>query len=230
MSTMTPTATADIFGIAQDIANRFRRFSQTTLIVGNVSNEVGRVIRGWDESVYADLQTIPLHEPVKRDAGPSLLTMPNEPADAVDHIAELLGVPHERAVEAAQVATRTYYGWRSGRRARPQSLGRLWPMTEAIHYMARANDNLTAWFHSTPAAQRAFDAGDVDTLIQLELDWAMRSYPRHDPVAPDFGDGPSLPDGDTAPVEPEPAPRGRRLLKSGNVAKVTLTPRTARES
>ena len=179
MSVMTATATADFYGIADSFANLFRRFSQTSVNVDVVSQDVGRVITDWDDLV--------LEAP--SDAAVEDSPFPNEPVEAVNHVARLLGLAHERVIAAVQIAPRTYYGLKTGgRRARPQSLGRLWPMTEAIHFMARAHSNLAAWFNGNAKAQTLFDAGDVDGLVQLELDWALRSYPRRTSVAPDFGD------------------------------------------
>ncbi len=225
MSVVTWTATADIFGVADRFAKLFRRFSQTSVNVDVVSQDVGRVITGWDDLV--------LEAPSGAAMDDS--SFPNEPVDAVDHIARLLRLPHERVIAAVQIAPRTYYGWKTeGRRARPQSLGRLWPMTEAIHFMARAHPNLAAWFNVNTQAQILFDAGDVDGLVQLELDWALRTYPRRTPVAPEFGDtGLPVEDAEDAGEYAAGAERHAKTavrLRTDDVVEVTLTHRAAKRS
>jgi len=225
MSVMTPTATADIFGIADRFTSLFQRFSQTSVNTGVVSWDVSRVITRWDDSVLE----MPL------DAATEEASFPNEPVDAVNHIAWLLGLPHERVIAASQIAPRTYYGWKTGgRRARPQSLGRLWPLTEAIHFMARAHPNLAAWFDSNVEAQTLFDAGDVDGLIQLELDWALRTYPRRTPVAPDFGDSGVPPghgeDAGGHTTDTKRHPKAPMQLRTDDVAEVTLARRGIKRS
>jgi uncharacterized protein (DUF2384 family) len=228
MSVMTPTATADIFGIADGFATLFRRFSQTTVNVEVVSRDVGRVIAHWDDLLVQESS-----DTTAEDA-----PFPNEPVDAVDHVARLLRLPHERVIAAVQIAPRTYYGWKTeGRRARPQSLGRLWPMTEAIHFMARAHSNLAAWFSSSAEAQTLFDAGDVDGLVQLELDWALRTYPTRSSVAADFGDtgGPARHVDDVGDVgDPTTGPERHTKtpvrLRTDEVVEVTLTRRATERS
>jgi hypothetical protein len=167
------------------------------------------------------------------DAAVEDAPFPNEPVDAVDYIAQLLGLPHERVIAAVQIAPRTYYGWKTeGRRARPQSLGRLWPMTEAIHFMARAHSNLAAWLNGSDEARALFDTGDVDGLVQLELDWALRTYPRRTPVAPEYGgDGVPAEDagGQAAGAEPRRAKTPLRP-RTDDVAEVTLTRRPTKRS
>ncbi|MDT4994218.1 MAG: hypothetical protein QOH97_4110 [Actinoplanes sp.] len=222
MKIPTAVPTSDFFGIAERVVGLFRRSSRTSLNVDAVSQDVGRVIAAWSDSPATTAAT----------AKPST-AFPEDAAAAVEHIAELLGLSHERVISAVQVAPRTYYGWKTeGRRPRSQSLGRLWPMTEAIHFMAQAHPNLAAWFHGSPEAQACFDAGDAQALVQLELSWAMRTYPRRPSASPDFGDGPDLTDPTPEPpTAPDASTRQRsRLSMTDDVAQVNLTLRTAKRS
>jgi hypothetical protein len=227
MNVLTAAPTSDMFGITDKLVGLFRRYSQTSLNVHVVSQDVGRVITAWDDGA-----TTPT-PPARLDA-----PFPTDVVDAVNHVAEILGLSDERVINAAQVAPRTYYGWKTeGRRPRPQSLGRLWPLTEAVHFMARAHPNLSAWFHGIPEAQALFDAGDVRALVQLELDWALRTYPKRTPINPDFGDSREA-------LEPAEATDRRRSeptvsegpsgtsarIRMDDVAEVALTSRRTKRS
>ncbi len=224
MNALTPSATADIFGIAAGFGRLFRSFSQTSVNVDAVPRDVGRIITQWDNAL-ADMPGATTTQDVP---------FPTDPVNAVEHIARLLALPHERVIAAMRVAPRTYYGWKTeGRHARPQSLGQLWPMTQAIHYMARAHPNLAAWFNTSREAQALFDAGDVDRLVQLELDWAIRTYPRRKAISAEFEDAGvavgSLHDGVERPTHASPTeshPRARKALHTDDVAEVKLTPGT----
>ncbi|MDQ4489347.1 hypothetical protein RBS60_03935 [Sinomonas sp. ASV486] len=195
--------TTDVFGISDYFDPFFKRSSQTSLNSDPVSTMVGRIIAWWD-----DLPVHPFAE--------SEYVFPRQPAQAVEHVAFLLGISNERVLAAVGIKPRTYYGWKTANhRARSQSLGKLWPMTEAIHYMAHAHPNLAAWFNSESQAQALFDAGNIDQLVLLELDWATRNYPRPRPIAPDFGDGSGLAtpfNGPESEPEPEQEP-GRQKQK-----------------
>lgn len=225
MNVLTATPTSDIFGITDGIVGLFRRYSQTSLNVHAVSQDVSRAITAWEDATNARTP------PVRLDA-----PFPTDVVDAVNHVAEILGLPHERVINAAHVAPRTFYGWKTGHRPRPQSLGRLWPLTEAVHFMARTHPNLAAWFHGNPEAQALFDAGDVRALVQLELDWALRTYPKHTPVNPDFGDDGGTPeptqesDALGGPMASEGRDRPMARLRMDDVAEVALTPRSTKRS
>lgn len=196
--------TIDVLGISDHFDLFFRRSSQTSLNSDPVSENVGRVLAGWND------------RPITIAKEPAF---PRQPAQAVDHIAFLLGIPNERVLAAVGVKPRTYFGWKTGkRRARPQSLGSLWPMTEAIHYMSHAHPNLAAWFGSEPEAQALFDAGKVDQLIQLELNWSRRSYATSKPINPDFGDSVFSPAGSDS--ESEMPRRRAQQLTTAEVVKL----------
>src|SRR5438067_8974759 len=103
MSIMTPTATVDIFGIADRFVNLFLRFSQTSVNVDVVSRDVGMLITQWDGLLLETASAAAVED----------APFPNEPVDAVDHIAQVLRLPHERVIAAVQIAPRTYYGWKT---------------------------------------------------------------------------------------------------------------------
>lgn len=224
MSALAATSTTDIFGIADKFTGFFRRFSQTSINDRAVSDGVSHVIAGWSDASTT--------KPVIRSLARTDAPFPQEPLAAVDHVSRILGIPRERVLAAVGVAPRTYYGWkREGHQPRPQSLGRLWPATEAIHFMARAHPNLAAWFHGSAEARSLFDAGDVSGLVQLELDWARRTYSRVTPASPDFGDSPrSTPSADSGPT-PAERPSGSPVrLQIDDAAEVSLTRRSPKRS
>ncbi|MEJ7690623.1 MAG: hypothetical protein WKF76_09475 [Nocardioidaceae bacterium] len=48
-------------------------------------------------------------------------------------------------------------------------------MVDALFHLQAAHPNIAGWYHSTPAAQVAFKAGDINRLLQLELEYVERA-------------------------------------------------------
>jgi hypothetical protein len=203
MRVMVQSATTSPFEFLGTFPPKFRRFTESRVNADFLAAEISMVLREWDASTtIADTLTFSQTGAVDAGLEPGR-TYPSDPVEAIQHLSSLLQIPQERVLAAVGVKERTFFGWKSQlRRPRPASLGRLWEAVEGLHYLAGSHPNLAAWFHSSPDAQRLFDAGDIDGLVQLELDWALRTYRPTHPAAPDFGDTPGSParsDDDHAP-------------------------------
>jgi hypothetical protein len=168
-----------------------RRVPSTSLSVESVPIEVAMVIRGWDPESL--VESVP---PV----------YPTSAVEAVDFIRDLLMLPRTAVFAALDISEKSFHNWvRYGHRPRPLSTGTLWPMTEALYRLSKGHPNMAAWFHSEPAAEEAFHAGDVNALVLAELTWAVRTYAPKVRVTPDFDQN----------VEIAPPARTRTRMASG---------------
>jgi len=98
---------------------------------------------------------------------------PRSEVEAVEFIAEALGLPQVAVLKALRVPKRTFHGWKGkGHKPRQGAKDRVWAMTTAVAGLADVHTNLAAWFHATEEAQRAFNAGDVAALALADFTWA----------------------------------------------------------
>ncbi len=230
MTLTMPAQTADPFGIVGTFPAKFRRVNTSTVNVDLVAQEIREVLTAWEEMTAS-----PAHSSTSLDRNSGApgaeprLRYPSTPVAAVEYVRDLLGVSQDTVLAAAGVAERTFFGWKKTPNSRPRvaSLGRLWLMVEALTQLQGSHPNLAAWIHSNPDAWRAFEAGQVNRLVQLEVEWVVGNEPAHTPHAPRFGDpGDSLaalkdvvmqePEEDNIPAPAVPAlratVRGRTLL------------------
>lgn len=144
-----------------------------------VSGLVREVLAEWDQ---IDVDQVVPTAPAARPAG-----YPADEVSAVEFLRDTLRISQERVLASAGVAERTFFGWKQhGRRPRASSIGRLWAAVEAVYYLIGSHPNLAGWFADNPLAQDMFDAGQFDQFVQLELDWAIRTYgatPRSTPFS-----------------------------------------------
>lgn len=218
MTVQMHVATSDPFGIMGTFPPKMHRAATSTINIDVISERIRTVLRAWDkfstsapsradaasvsfvlidDSGVAPVAETVAVEPVPVQAAP-VRAYPQTAVEAVEYLADLLQVTQDAVLRGTQVNERTYYGWKSRPDAKPRaaSLGRLWPTVEALTYLAGAHPNLAAWFHSTPAAQEAFDGGDLNRLLQLEVEWVsaivatlgLRNATSAAVPAPAFGD------------------------------------------
>jgi hypothetical protein len=205
--TLPLTSTRDLFGVGDSLAQQFRKRSRTTFNVDIVAREIAEVLEAWDaeDAQIADgLQTLPY---------------PSDPVSAIDFLRGALQVSQDDVLAALDIRERTFFGWKTkGHRPRPESLGRLWPMTQAVYYLSQSHPNLAAWFHTDDRAKISFENGDVDGLVQNELRWALKTYSTPARTAPEFGDG----EGRDAEDDEEGAVRSRNRISPTRVDEVSV--------
>jgi len=150
---------------------------------------------------------------IEWEAAATTLTYPLTEVAAVNFIAGLLRLPRGTVLSALGIAEKSFYNWSGkGNRARPSRTGTLWPMTIVLHALAAGHPNLAAWYHSSDAAQRAFESGDANALAIAESTWAVRRFPVPTRTVPDF---------DTPLDVPATAHRPTRARRTSSPARST---------
>lgn len=173
-----------------------------------ISERIRNVLRAWDklspEAAPTVTQVVNLTfvtdtaAPVAAPAPVAVAAYPQTAVEGVEYLADLLQISQDAVLRGTQVSERTFYGWKANPDAKPRSasLGRLWPTVETLTYLAGSHQNLASWFHATPEAQEAFEAGHLNRLLQLELEWVsanaaslgLRNATSAAVPAPVFGD------------------------------------------
>ncbi len=211
MTVAMPDRTTDPWGIRdQMFVPAFSRTAPSTMNFHIVDQRIAGVLGEW-VGIDAD-------EP--DDIAAAEAEYPQSPVEAVRFLTQVLQISQDRVLNAVNVAERSFFQWAAGTVTSPRaaSLGRLWPMVEAIAPLRAAHPSLAAWFHSTPSAQEAFAAGHINDLLRIEFDWAAANTRRlvMRPVG-SFGD-PADNEADTNDVEPDdvrvPKPSIRRRPRS----------------
>ncbi len=222
MSVMTFRPTADPFGIASTFPEKARRAAPSTLNLQLLDIPIREVLSSWDQLCdapldrWADVPRVPI---INR-------SYPGTPAEAFDYVCDVLQVNRTEVFDAVDVQERTYYNWQNKPDTRPRtgSLGRLWPMVDALFHLQEAHPNIAGWYHATPAAQAAFKAGDINRLLQLELEYSNAhsvSLTVARVPAPHFGDpGDLANDTDTVDLIPSKVRAPRIRMGARRRAKV----------
>lgn len=198
MTVAMPDRTTDPWGIRdQMFVPAFSRAAPSTMNFHIVDQRIADVLGEW-VGVDAD-------EP--DDIAAAEADYPQSPVEAVRFLTQALQISQDQVLNAVNVAERSFFQWAAGTvtSPRPASLGRLWPMVEAVAPLRAAHPSLAAWFHSTPSAQEAFAAGRINDLLRIEFDWATANTrrPATRPVG-SFGDPADNADADE--VEPDDVP------------------------
>ena len=170
--------------------DRVVRRSRTELSPFLMRPEIIGVLRRWDD--VPPISEADLHE------------FPEDSVEAVAFIASRLGDTQDEVLNATGIKERTYFGWRSsGHRPRASSQGQLWPMVQVVGRLSNVHSHLQAWFQSSQAARDAFTAGDTNSLIMAEMDWALRNLTIDKPFVPADGDVTIGPLSGWSPLESE---------------------------
>ena len=105
-----------------------------------------------------------------------IIEPPQDPVEAVTYLVRVLQLTQDQILDSVGIAPRTFFGWKTkGRRPRTESLGKIWPMVQAVSSMDAARVDLAAWFHSSPEAQEHFARGDANGLALLDAERSFRS-------------------------------------------------------
>ena len=222
MSIMMSSPTADPFGISSTFPEKVRRIAPSTLNLKLLDATIQAVLSSWDQLLDA---------PFGRRVGVANTPTggqryPDTPVEAFDYVCDVLQVNRTDVYDAVGVQERTYYNWQTKPDTRPRatSLGRLWPMVEALFRLQAVHPNIAGWYHTTPAAQAAFKAGDINRLLQLELEYSNAysvSLTATRIPAPHFGDpGDLVHDADTIDQTPSKAKAPRVRPGARHRAKV----------
>jgi len=169
MSIMASSATVDPFGIMSTFPEKVRRVAPSTVNLELLDDTINAVLASWEQLRDAPLgrwADVPAVHVVGRP-------YPETPEQAIDYLRDVLQVSRSDVFEAVGVPERTFHNWQKKPSTRPRtsSLGRLWPMVDALFRLQAGHPNIAGWYHSTPAAQDAFKAGDINRLLQLELEY-----------------------------------------------------------
>lgn len=170
MSVMMSSPTADPFGISSTFPERVLRVAPSTVNLELLDGTIQAVLSSWEQLRDAPLgwwADVPAVHVIGRP-------YPETPETAIDYLRDLLQVTRGEVFAAVDVPERTFHNWQKKPNTRPRasSLGRLWLMVDALFHLQAAHPNIAAWYHATPAAQDAFKAGDINRLLQLELEYA----------------------------------------------------------
>lgn len=170
MSVMMYSSTADPFGISSTFPQWVRRVAPSTVNVNLLDDTIQAVLSSWEQLRDAPLgrwSDVPAVNVIGRP-------YPETPETAIDYLRDVLQVARADVFAAVDVHERTFHNWQKKPNTRPRasSLGRLWSVVDALFHLQAAHPNIAAWYHATPAAQEAFKAGDVNRLLQLELEYA----------------------------------------------------------
>lgn len=131
----------------------------TSLNTDAVAAEIAAVVLEWDSRT------------------PAVLAYPRNEVAAVHFIQDVLRLPRGAVLAAVGIAEKSFYNWTGkGNQPRASSTGNLWPMTRVLHALAVVHPQLASWYHSSPQAQQAFQAGDANALAIAESTWALRCY------------------------------------------------------
>jgi hypothetical protein len=174
-------------------AGKFRRSGSSTLNVDVIAEPVRHLVGMWER-----YSAVPVREPRHHyvsfagpvehlsiadfdivlavdDASPvrQLRPFPETPVEAVEYLAGLLAISRDAVLRGTQVSESSFYRWKRVPDVEPRldSLGRLWPTVRALSQLEAVHPNLASWYHSTPEAQEAFEAGRLNRLIHLEFQW-----------------------------------------------------------
>jgi hypothetical protein len=175
MTLAMPARTMDPWRISEQLfAPAFSRTAPSTVNFHIVDHLICDVLDAWGRSDTDNVADVDVADDVTADDGTMIEEYPQTPVDAVRFLARTLQISQDQVLAGVGVAGRSFFQWADGSvtRPRPASLGRLWPMVEAIAPLRHAHPNLAAWFHSTPAAQEAFAAGRINELLTIEFNWA----------------------------------------------------------
>lgn len=157
--TLSPEATALPFVDPPAWDHHLLHKSSTSITSFGLADEVAATLDSWGS---------PLVQPRA-----ATLEFPADEAAAIEYIAVALGVTQKAALSAVRVPKRTYHGWKGdGHQPRARAKVRVWTMARAVSGLAAMHDNLPAWFHGTPEAQKAFSSGDAGGLALIDLEWA----------------------------------------------------------
>jgi hypothetical protein len=189
MSVMMSSPTADPFGISSTFPEKVHRVAPSTVNLTLLDGTIQAVLSSWEQMHDAPLgrwANVPAVHVIGRP-------YPETPEEAVDYVRDVLQITRDAVYPAVGVRERTFHNWQKKPDTRPRarSLGKLWPMIDALFHLQAAHPNIAAWYHSTPAAQDAFNAGDVNRLLQLELEYVNMhavSLTTSRVPAPYFGD------------------------------------------
>ena len=198
MTVAMPDRTTDPWGIRdQMFVPAFSRTAPSTMNFHIVDQRIADVLGEW-AGVDAD-------EP--NDIAATEADYPQSPVEAVRFLTQVLQISQDQVLSAVNVAERSFFQWAAGTVTRPRaaSLGRLWPMVEAIAPLRAAHPSLAAWLHANPSAREAFAAGRINDLLRIEFDWATANTrrPATRPVG-SFGDpADNAYEADTDDVEPD---------------------------
>lgn len=191
MTLAMPARTMDPWRISEQLfVPAFSRTAPSTVNLHIVDQRICNVLDAWGRSDIDTVAEVDGADEGTADDGTMIEAYPQTPVDAVRFLAQTLQISQDQVLTGVGVAPRSYFQWADGSvtRPRPASLGRLWPMVEAIAPLRHAHPNLAAWFHSTLAAQEAFAAGHINELLTLEFNWASaNSRPVTRPLGT-FGD------------------------------------------
>ena len=169
MSVMMSSPTVDPFGIMSTFPEKVRRVAPSTVNLELLDDTINAVLTSWEQLRDAPLghwADVPAVHVIGRP-------YPENPEQAIDYLRDVLQVNRGDVFTAVDVPERTFHNWQKkpSTRPRPSSLGRLWPMVDALFHLQAAHPNIAGWYHSTPAAQDAFKAGNINRLLQLELEY-----------------------------------------------------------
>lgn len=169
MSVMMSSPTADPFGISSTFPEKVRRVAPSTLNTDLLDATIQSVLSSWEQWRDAPLGRFAYVPAVH----PGTRPYPQRPLDAFEYICDVLQLHVGEVSAAIDVQERTYYNWQSKPDTKPRasSLGLLWPMADALFHLQAAHPNIAGWYHASPAAQSAFQAGDINRLLQLELEY-----------------------------------------------------------
>lgn len=189
MSVMMSSPTVDPFGISSTFPEKVRRLAPSTVNTDLLDATIQSVLSSWEQWCDAPLGRFAYVPAVHLDDRP----YPQLPHEAFEYIRDVLHLNNGQVSAAIDVQERTYYNWLGKPKTKPRtsSLGRLWPMVDALFHLQVVHPNIAGWFHSTPAAQEAFHAGDLNRFLQLELEYTSAhsdSLTTTSIPAPYFGD------------------------------------------
>lgn len=120
---------------------------------------------------------------VPQASAPALVS-PESAYDAVQYVADVLGLPKTDVTAAAGIAQRTYHSWADGGTPRIQSQGSLWRLVHTagdLLELIGSHQGVLAWVRSDPARREAFRAGQVDHLL-ADAVLQFTPAPAEDPV------------------------------------------------
>ena len=211
------------FDLLSTFSGKFRRCGRSTLNIDVIAEPVRRLFPAWEQFATPTQAREPRHNYIPiagqvegADFVPLVMTLtadipvkevrpfPVTPVEAVEYLVGLLQISRDAVLRGTQVSESSFYRWKRSPQAepRPESLGRLWPTVRGLSQVESVHPNLVSWYHSTPEAQEAFEAGRLNRLIQLEFEWlnanaqemGLRSVTSAALAAPWFGDVADLED------------------------------------
>lgn len=148
-------------------------------------------------------------------AAPAAPPSPESAYEAVQFVADVLGLPKTDVTAAAGIAPRTYHSWANGGTPRIQSQGSLWRLVhtaEDLLELIGSREGVVAWIRSEPVRRETFSSGQVDRLLaDAVLDFTPAPTKEHDAISQlATAGGDRYIDDDALPVAGR-APRGSRV-------------------